>query len=89
MCVADARQLLVEMPGVTVMDDPSMETYPVPWDVAGQDDVFVGRIRQDMSHPNGLVLWVVSDNLRKGAALNSIQIAEEMVSRECLKRSSR
>ncbi len=89
MCVADARQLLVEMPGVTVMDDPSMESYPVPWDVAGQDDVFVGRIRQDMSHPNGLVLWVVSDNLRKGAALNSIQIAEEMVSRNCLKRSSR
>ena len=57
----------------------------MPWDVAGQDDVFVGRIRQDLSHPNGLAMWVVSDNLRKGAALNSIQIAEELVARNCLK----
>ena len=85
MDAAEARQLLAAMPGVTVMDDPAKETYPVPWNVAGQDDVFVGRIRQDMSHPNGLALWVVSDNLRKGAALNSIQIGEELVSRNCLK----
>ncbi len=85
MAASEARQLLAEMPGVTVMDDPDSGQYPMPWNVAGQDDVFVGRIRQDMSHPNGLALWVVSDNLRKGAALNSIQIAEELVSRHRLK----
>ena len=80
-----ARELLSAMPGVTVLDDPGSDGYPMPWDVAGQDDVFVGRIRQDLSHPNGLAMWVVSDNLRKGAALNSIQIAEELVARNCLK----
>ena len=80
----DARQLLSAMPGLTVLDDPSQNCYPMPWSVAGQDDVFVGRIRQDQSHPNGLALWVVSDNLRKGAALNSIQIAEELVARNCV-----
>jgi len=85
MSPAEARDLLGEMPGVTVMDDPENGVYPMPWDVAGSDDVFVGRIRQDSSHPSGLALWVVSDNLRKGAALNSIQIAEELVSRNCLK----
>jgi len=73
-------------PGVTVLDDPSRAQYPMPKDVAGADDVFVGRIRRDASHPNGLVMWVVSDNLRKGAALNSIQIAEELVARKCLPR---
>ena len=73
------------MPGMTVLDNPEEDKYPMPWDVAGEDDVFVGRIRQDMSHPNGLVLWIVSDNLRKGAALNSLQIAEELVSRGRLK----
>lgn len=85
MDTSQARELLVAMPGVTVVDDPVSGLYPMPWSVAGQDDVFVGRIRQDMSHPNGLALWVVSDNLRKGAALNSIQIAEELVSRNRLK----
>jgi aspartate-semialdehyde dehydrogenase len=73
------------MPGITVRDDTESGEYPMPWDVAGEDDVFVGRIRQDMSHPNGLVLWIVSDNLRKGAALNSLQIAEELVARGRLK----
>ncbi|MDA1129251.1 MAG: aspartate-semialdehyde dehydrogenase [Chloroflexi bacterium] len=85
MPVAQARELLSAMPGVTVLDDPETGEYPMPWDVAGEDDVFVGRIRQDLSHPNGLVLWIVSDNLRKGAALNSLQIAEELVSRGRLK----
>ena len=80
----EARQLLEQMPGVTVLDDPGNSIYPMPWDVAGTDDVFVGRIRQDSSHPNGLAMWVVSDNLRKGAALNSLQIAEELVSRGCI-----
>ncbi len=83
--VAEARELLAAMPGVTVLDNPEAGEYPMPWDVAGEDDVFVGRIRQDLSHPNGLVLWIVSDNLRKGAALNSLQIAEELVSRGRLK----
>jgi aspartate-semialdehyde dehydrogenase len=72
------------MPGVTVVDDPSTQSYPTPADAAGKDDVMVGRIRKDLSNPNGLVLWIVSDNLRKGAALNSIQIAEELVSRDRL-----
>ena len=75
------------MPGLTVMDDPSQDSYPMPWDVTGKDDVFVGRVRQDSSHPNGLVMWVAADNLRKGAALNSIQIAEELVGRNCLEPS--
>ena len=82
---AEARQALENMPGVTVLDNPANGIYPMPRPAAGQDEVFVGRIRQDASHPNGLVLWVVSDNLRKGAALNSIQIAEELVKRNCLK----
>ncbi|NQW22992.1 MAG: aspartate-semialdehyde dehydrogenase [SAR202 cluster bacterium] len=85
MPVEEARELLAAMPGITVLDNPAAGEYPMPWDVAGEDDVFVGRIRQDMSHPNGLVLWIVSDNLRKGAALNSLQIAEELVSRGRLK----
>ena len=80
----EARQLLQVMPGVTVLDDPAQSAYPMPWDVTGTDEVFVGRIRQDSSHPKGLVMWVVADNLRKGAALNSIQIAEELVARNCI-----
>ena len=81
----DIQALLEDMPGVTVLDDPGQGQYPMPWDVSGQDDVFVGRIREDASTPNGIALWIVSDNLRKGAALNSIQIAEELAGRECLK----
>ena len=80
----EARELLGGMPGVKVQDDPDSNLYPMPCDAAGIDEVLVGRIRRDASHPNGLVLWVVSDNLRKGAALNSVQIAEELVSRNCL-----
>jgi len=80
----EAREALSQMPGVTVLDDPANGVYPMPWGAAGKDEVLVGRIRRDTSCPNGLVLWVVSDNLRKGAALNSIQIAEELVTRNCL-----
>ena len=83
-----ARSLLTAFPGVTVMDDPWAGEYPMPWDLAGTDDVYVGRIRQDWSHRNGLAMWVVADNLRKGAALNAIQIAEEVLRRDCLKPSS-
>ncbi len=85
---SDIHALLMDMPGVTVLDDTGAGVYPMPWDVAGEDDVFVGRIRKDASDLNGIALWIVSDNLRKGAALNSIQIAEELVSRECLKPGS-
>ncbi len=79
MAPAEARRILSKAPGVTVMDDPSGRVYPHPVMAAGRDDVFVGRIRKDASHPNGLVLWVVSDNIRKGAALNAVQIAERLV----------
>ena len=88
MDVNELRTLLMDMPGITVLDDTGAGTYPMPWDVTGEDDVFVGRIRKDASHLNGFALWIVSDNLRKGAALNSIQIAEELVDRECLKPGS-
>ena len=66
------------------MDDTAISLYPQPWSAAGTEEVFVGRIRRDVSHPNGLVMWVVADNLRKGAALNAVQIAEEIVKREWL-----
>ncbi len=81
MSVEEARHILAQAPGVKVMDDPHSRLYPHPCLTAGRDEVFVGRIRQDTSHPNGLVLWIVSDNLRKGAALNAVQIAEEMIQR--------
>ena len=80
----EARRILTQAPGVKVLDDPAVSLYPQPWSAAGTDEVFVGRIRQDASHPNGLIMWVVADNLRKGAALNTIQIAEEMIKREWL-----
>jgi len=80
----EARELLAAFPGVVVTDDPQQDAYPMPINAAGHDEVFVGRIRKDASHPNGLAMWVVSDNLRKGAALNAVQIAEELVSRQAL-----
>jgi aspartate-semialdehyde dehydrogenase len=64
-----------------VVDNPAQQTYPLARDAAGRDEVFVGRVRRDLALPNGLSLWVVSDNLRKGAALNAVQIAEELVKR--------
>ena len=73
------REILSEEPGVRVVDDPFSDVYPMPIDAAGTDEVLVGRIRRDVSHPNGIALWVVCDNLRKGAALNAIQIAEQMM----------
>lgn len=77
----DARRILAQAPGVKLLDDPAISLYPQPWASAGTDEVFVGRIRRDVSHSNGLVMWIVADNLRKGAALNTIQIAEEMIKR--------
>jgi aspartate-semialdehyde dehydrogenase len=73
----EARTLLSNAPGVVVQDDPHARLYPTPHDVAGKDEVYVGRIREDASTRHGLVLWIVSDNLRKGAALNAVQIAEQ------------
>jgi aspartate-semialdehyde dehydrogenase len=72
----DVRDHLAAAPGVTVRDDPEGQEYPLARDAAGTDEVDVGRIRRDLSHPNGLALWIASDNLRKGAATNTIQIAE-------------
>jgi aspartate-semialdehyde dehydrogenase len=72
----EARAILSTAPGVQLYDDPAHNIYPMPLDVAGKDEVYVGRIREDESIPNGLNLWVVADNLRKGAALNAVQIAE-------------
>jgi len=78
--VAEARELLAEAPGVTVIDDLGSRQYPMPLDCAGRDDVFVGRIRKDISGGSGIAFWCVSDNLRKGAATNAVQIAELLVS---------
>jgi aspartate-semialdehyde dehydrogenase len=77
----DARNLLMAAPGVALVDEPRASRYPLPREAAGRDDVLVGRIREDASHPRGLAMWVVSDNLRKGAATNAVQIAESLVTR--------
>ncbi len=74
-----AIELLSKAPGVKVVDDVKTCAYPLPINADGKDDTFVGRIREDFSIPNGLNLWVVSDNLRKGAALNAVQIAEVLI----------
>jgi aspartate-semialdehyde dehydrogenase len=74
--VAEARAALTDAPGIVVLDDPASAQYPMPAALAGSDDVYVGRIRRDASAQNGLALWVVADQLRKGAALNAVQIAE-------------
>ena len=75
----EAREILGKAPGVRVVDDPVSNTYPMQIDAAGQDETLVGRIREDLSHPKGLCLWVVADNIRKGAATNAVQIAEYLV----------
>jgi aspartate-semialdehyde dehydrogenase len=79
LTVEEAREILSNSPGITLMDDPSKNIYPMPILAAGKDDVFVGRIREDFSVKNGLQLWIVSDNIRKGAALNAVQIAELLI----------
>ena len=78
----EARSLWANAPGVTVVDDPEQGRYPLAADAEGHDDVFVGRIRVDPYRPNALLFWCVSDNLRKGAATNAVQIAEELVKLE-------
>jgi len=73
---AQARELFARFPGLKVCDDPAAQRYPMPVAVEGQDDCWVGRVREDLSHPRGLNFWVVGDQLRKGAATNAVQIAE-------------
>jgi aspartate-semialdehyde dehydrogenase len=77
----EARKILAQAPGVRVLDDPTVSFYPQPWAASGSDHVFVGRIRRDISHLDGLVMWIVADNVRKGGALNVVQIAEEGIGR--------
>ena len=77
--LAEARRLMAEMPGVVVQDDPEHNLYPMPLYAWGKDEVFVGRIRRDPSVDNGLNLWCVSDNIRKGAATNAVQIAQVLL----------
>ena len=81
LSVAKARELLNAFPGVIVQDNPAEMEYPMPLFTSGRDEVFVGRIRQDTSIPHGLNLWVVGDQIRKGAALNALQIAELLIAR--------
>ncbi len=75
------RELLMVAPGIALVDDPAHNRYPLPREATGHDEVFVGRIREDSSHPRGIAMWLVSDNLRKGAATNAVQIAESLVTR--------
>ena len=82
--VQEIRQLLHDSPGVVVQDNPETNTYPMPIYAEGKDDVFVGRIRQDFSQDNTFNLWIVSDNLRKGAATNTIQIAEYLIAQNLI-----
>ncbi len=77
----DARVILSQAPGVKVLDNPAENIYPLPMDAAGEDDTFVGRIREDESIENGLNMWIVADNIRKGAALNAVQIAETLAAK--------
>ncbi|MDX2242701.1 MAG: aspartate-semialdehyde dehydrogenase [Leptolyngbyaceae cyanobacterium bins.302] len=83
--VSQAREILSQAPGVKLVEDWSANYFPMPIDASGQDEVLVGRIRQDLSHPCGLELWLCGDQIRKGAALNAVQIAELLVQRNLLK----
>ena len=83
--VTEIRKVLNETPGVKVQDNTDTNTYPMPIYAEGKDDVFVGRIRRDLSQPKALNMWIVSDNLRKGAATNAIQIAEYLAENNLVK----
>ena len=84
MTPQEARAILAQAPGVQVYDNPGEKMYPMAIDAAGEDDTFVGRIREDETIDNGLNMWIVADNIRKGAALNAVQIAEELLRRDLL-----
>ena len=85
LSVERARELLAGAPGVRLVDNPAARVYPMPIDASGQDDTYVGRIRVDPTVKNGINLWVVADNLRKGAALNAVQIAELLIERDLVR----
>ena len=76
----EVRSLLQNAPGITLQDDPMSQLYPMPLEAAGKLDVFIGRLRRDLYEPKALNMWIVSDNLLKGAAWNALQIAEHIVS---------
>ena len=77
-----ARSILKRSPGIKVEDNPATGIYPLPVYATGKDECFVGRIREDLSMENGIALWSVSDNIRKGTAINAVQIAEHLISME-------
>lgn len=77
--VEEAKKALAAAPGVALLDDPSKELYPMPLDTAGKDDIYVGRVRKDLADDNGLTFWLSGDQIRKGAALNAVQIAEYLI----------
>lgn len=80
--VKDVQAALAAAPGVTLQDDPSTKTYPMPLFTGGKDDIFVGRVRKDLANPNGITLWLSGDQIKKGAALNAVQIAEYLINRK-------
>lgn len=82
--LTDIRNIISAIPGVIVKDDPSQQIYPMPIDSHGKDEIFVGRIRRDESQPNTVNMWIVADNLRKGAATNAVQIAEYLLAKELI-----
>ena len=83
--VDEARMAIAEFPGIALLDRPDESVYPMPSNSAGEDQVMVGRVRRDLAHENGVVFWLAADNLRKGAALNALQIMDECVARECVR----
>ena len=83
--IEEAREAFAKAKGVIVIDDTANSQYPMPLFLAGRDEVFVGRIRKDLTNPNGLTFWTVSDQIKKGAALNAVQIAEYMLEQGLLK----
>jgi aspartate-semialdehyde dehydrogenase len=85
----DVKNLLENAPGVVLVDNPKAAEYPMPMNAHDKDDVFVGRIRRDESQPNTLNMWVVSDNLRKGAATNAVQIAEYLVANKLISKRTK
>ena len=86
LSVEEAQQAIAQAPGCTLVDDPSTLTYPMPLETAGKDDVYVGRVRKDLSDENGLTFWLSGDQIRKGAALNAVQIGEYLIKVNGLKK---
>ena len=86
LSVEEAQQAIAAAPGCTLVDDPSTLTYPMPLETAGKDDVYVGRVRKDLSDENGLTFWLSGDQIRKGAALNAVQIGEWLIAANGLKK---